>query len=93
MSTTTITTEVVPTRDELGTAVRPNEESRADTLALGVKLEGIPHFDSFEKERKWMLEHMAAAFRVFARKGFTEGLAGHISLRDPEHKDLYWTNP
>ncbi|KAF2169496.1 hypothetical protein M409DRAFT_65130 [Zasmidium cellare ATCC 36951] len=53
----------------------------------------IPKFNSFEKERRWMLGHMAAAFRVLARKGFTEGLAGHISLRDPEYKDCYWTNP
>lgn len=56
-------------------------------------MKGIPHFNSFEKERRWMLEHMAGAFRVFARKGFTEGLAGHISLRDPEYKDCFWTNP
>ncbi|KAK2604131.1 hypothetical protein N8I77_007086 [Diaporthe amygdali] len=63
------------------------------SLAQGGPMKGIPHFDSFEKERRWMLEHMAGAFRVFARKGFTEGLAGHISLRDPEYKDCFWTNP
>lgn len=52
-------------------------------VSRGVTLPGIPSFTSVEKERRWMLEHMAGAFRVFARKGYGEGLAGHISLRDP----------
>lgn len=36
---------------------------------------------------------MAIAFRVFARKGYTEGMSGHISVRDPENIHLFWTNP
>ena len=40
-----------------------------------------------------MLEHMAGAFRVFSRNGYSEGMSGHISLRDPEHLDCFWTNP
>ncbi|WYZ35392.1 hypothetical protein EsH8_X_000039 [Colletotrichum jinshuiense] len=36
---------------------------------------------------------MALAFRVFARKGYTDGLAGHISVRDPENPHTFWTNP
>ena len=39
-----------------------------------------------------MLEHMALAFRVFARKGYTEGMSGHISVRDPENPHTYWTS-
>ncbi|KAL2808299.1 class II aldolase/adducin N-terminal [Aspergillus granulosus] len=35
------------------------------------------------QKRQWQLEHTADAFRVFARKGFTEGTSGHISVRDP----------
>ena len=53
-------------------------------ISQGVCLPGIPTFNSFEKQRQWMLEHMAGAFRVFARKGYTEGMSGHISVRDPE---------
>jgi len=34
-----------------------------------------------EAERKWQLEQMAGAFRVFARLGFADGGSGHISLR------------
>jgi len=46
-----------------------------------------------DKQRRFILEHMAGAFRVFARKGFTEGMSGHISVRDPEHPHTFWTNP
>jgi ribulose-5-phosphate 4-epimerase/fuculose-1-phosphate aldolase len=36
---------------------------------------------------------MAAAFRNWARVGFTEGISGHISVRDPEYDGLIWMNP
>jgi hypothetical protein len=35
---------------------------------------------------------MALAFRVFARKGYTEGMSGHISVRDPENIHTFWTS-
>lgn len=62
-------------------------------LSQGTPLPGIPKFPNFEKQREYMLNHMAGAFRVFAGHGFVEGMAGHISMRDPEHPDLFWTNP
>ncbi|KAF5856520.1 hypothetical protein ETB97_007251 [Aspergillus alliaceus] len=36
------------------------------------------------KELRWALERLAGAFRLIARKGYLEGAAGHISLRDPQ---------
>ncbi|MBS1848410.1 MAG: class II aldolase/adducin family protein [Actinobacteria bacterium] len=36
---------------------------------------------------------LAAAFRIFGRLGFNEGVAGHITVRDPEHLDHFWVNP
>ncbi|KAA8914461.1 hypothetical protein TRICI_002904 [Trichomonascus ciferrii] len=53
----------------------------------------VPKFVDPLDKRQWMLEHMAAAFRIFARKGFTEGTAGHISIRDPVQPDTFWINP
>lgn len=41
-------------------------------------------------ERK---DTLAAAFRIFGRLGFNEGVAGHITVRDPEHVDRFWVNP
>lgn len=36
---------------------------------------------------------MAAVFRNWARVGFTEGISGHISVRDPEFANCIWMNP
>ena len=52
-----------------------------------------PEFNSIDEERRHGLERLASAFRMFAHFGFDEGLAGHITLRDPEHKDHFWVNP
>ena len=48
---------------------------------------------SFEEQRRHGLEKLAAAYRIFARKGFDLGLVGHISFRDPEFSDHFWINP
>src|SRR4051794_24051391 len=58
-----------------------------------VALPGIPTFSSLQEKRKWQLDHMAGAFRVFARHGFTEGMSGHISVRDPIEPSAFWINP
>ncbi len=36
---------------------------------------------------------LAAALRLFGKFGFDEGVAGHITVRDPEHLDHFWVNP
>ena len=57
-----------------------------------VMLPGVPTFTDMASKRQWQLEHMAAAFRHWAREGYVEGISGHISVRDPEHEDVFWTN-
>lgn len=57
----------------------------------------IPH-DPFverspEEERRYRKQRLAAAFRIFGRLGFDEGVAGHITVRDPEQSDHFWVNP
>lgn len=52
-----------------------------------------PSFKSLEDERKHGKQRLAAAFRLFARFGFNEGAAGHITYRDPEFHDHLWVNP
>jgi ribulose-5-phosphate 4-epimerase/fuculose-1-phosphate aldolase len=54
---------------------------------------GQPTFASVEEERLHRKQRLAAAFRWFARCGFDEGVAGHITARDPEHHDRFWVNP
>ncbi|KAH7324575.1 class II aldolase/adducin N-terminal [Stachybotrys elegans] len=53
----------------------------------------IPSFTSFHEHRKHIVVHMAAVFRNWARQGYTEGISGHISVRDPEYSDYIWMNP
>ena len=62
-------------------------------ISHGITLPGRPIFSDAEKARQHMLEHMAGAFRVLARHGCVEGISGHISLRDPENSQVFWTNP
>jgi ribulose-5-phosphate 4-epimerase/fuculose-1-phosphate aldolase len=48
---------------------------------------------SIEGERLYRKQRLAASFRLFGRLGFDEGIAGHITARDPEHLDHFWVNP
>ncbi|MCW2941685.1 MAG: hypothetical protein JWN00_4670 [Actinomycetia bacterium] len=52
-----------------------------------------PTFDNVEDERRHRKERLAAALRIFGKFGFEEGVAGHITARDPELTDHFWVNP
>jgi ribulose-5-phosphate 4-epimerase/fuculose-1-phosphate aldolase len=52
-----------------------------------------PTFTDAEEERTHIKQRMAAAFRLFDRFGFNEGVAGHLTARDPERPDCFWVNP
>jgi ribulose-5-phosphate 4-epimerase/fuculose-1-phosphate aldolase len=52
-----------------------------------------PTFGTAEEERRHRKQRLAAAFRLFAKFGFDEGVAGHITARDPERRDHFWVNP
>jgi len=53
----------------------------------------FPTFDNTEDERRHRKQRLAAAFRLFGHFGFDEGIAGHITARDPELLDHFWVNP
>jgi ribulose-5-phosphate 4-epimerase/fuculose-1-phosphate aldolase len=46
-----------------------------------------------EHERLWRKQRLALSFRIFGRFGFDEGVAGHITARDPGDPTLFWVNP
>lgn len=48
-----------------------------------LKVRKYPTFAGLEDERLYRKQHLAAAYRIFAARGFDEGVAGHISVRDP----------
>jgi ribulose-5-phosphate 4-epimerase/fuculose-1-phosphate aldolase len=52
-----------------------------------------PTFATVEEERRHRKERLAAGFRLFSKFGFDEGVAGHITARDPVDPELFWVNP
>ena len=52
-----------------------------------------PTFDSPQAERLHRKQRLAATFRLFAKFGYDEGVAGHVTCRDPLHPDTFWVNP
>ncbi|CAA7271762.1 unnamed protein product [Cyclocybe aegerita] len=52
-----------------------------------------PTFDSQLEERDYLKFRLAQAFRIFGNFGYNEGVAGHITVRDPIRPDCFWVNP
>lgn len=59
----------------------------------GLKFPQVPAFATYAEERQHRKERLVAACRAFALHGLDYGFAGHLTVRDPEFPDLYWTNP
>jgi ribulose-5-phosphate 4-epimerase/fuculose-1-phosphate aldolase len=85
-------------------AIRPSADTAAPVAAKprvsvyqptqpGLIFPEIPEFDSLAQERQYRKERLVAACRAFAMHGFDYGFAGHLTVRDPEFPELYWTNP
>lgn len=60
-----------------------------------IKLSNLypPQFNSVEEERTDRKNRLTATFRLFGKFGFDEGVAGHVTVRDPEFSDHFWVNP
>ena len=52
-----------------------------------------PVFADLADERRHRQERLTATLRLFGRFGYEEGLAGHVTVCDPERSDTYWVNP
>ena len=63
------------------------------SMANAVQFPQPPTFSSLDEERRHRKQRLAAAFRLFAKFGYDEGVAGHITARDPELTDHFWVNP
>jgi ribulose-5-phosphate 4-epimerase/fuculose-1-phosphate aldolase len=59
-------------------------------LSQGIE---APAERTVEQERAHRKLMLAAGFRMFSKFGFEEGVAGHITARDPELTDHFWVNP
>ncbi|KAH7024764.1 class II aldolase/adducin N-terminal [Microdochium trichocladiopsis] len=88
MSSTETVTAAAPSLSLQGEKVLPKPDSHKLP-----KVKKVPTFETKEEEREWAKAQMAGAFRVFAKLGFSDGVAGHMSLRDPVDPKLFWINP
>ena len=80
------------------TLLRPSKlnvmiDTAEPTQTIDQMIPSAPTFDSIEQERQHRKERLASVFRVFSKFGFEEGLAGHVTARDPELEDHFWVNP
>ena len=76
----------------------PIRSVRAKSLGIQLTAKSLrdlspPQFSCVAAERRHRQERLAGALRIFGRLGFGEGVAGHITARDPEFPDHFWVNP
>jgi ribulose-5-phosphate 4-epimerase/fuculose-1-phosphate aldolase len=49
--------------------------------------------EDFEAERLHRKQRLACGLRTMGRLHLAEGVAGHVTVRDPEYLDRFWVNP
>lgn len=89
-STLTMTGELPLVRSKKDASIQDSEEELDSGTTATSDLHHIPSFTDKHAERQWAKGHMAAAFRTFARLGYSDGASGHISLRDPVNPECFW---
>ena len=67
--------------------------TEVDSTPIPQSISSPPAFDTVEAERAHRKERLAGVFRIFSHFGFEEGVAGHVTARDPEQTDHFWVNP
>jgi ribulose-5-phosphate 4-epimerase/fuculose-1-phosphate aldolase len=72
---------------------KAQQEKSAPQKSILDRVPRPPVFATFAEERRHRKERLAASFRLFSKCGFDEGVAGHITARDPERLDHFWVNP
>jgi Class II Aldolase and Adducin N-terminal domain len=58
-----------------------------------LKFPAPPKLTDKYKEREFLKGRLAVTFRIFGKLGFDEGVAGHVTLRDPVDPTTFWVNP
>jgi len=74
-----------PSVDEAIAAIKRENELTAKKV--------IPKFESSLEERNHRKQRLVAGLRLFAKYGYDAGVAGHITVRDPENPQNFWVNP
>ncbi|CAG8960720.1 hypothetical protein HYFRA_00002256 [Hymenoscyphus fraxineus] len=78
-----------PATEPLEVGVSTKQSELTDYQAIPT----LPTAGDPYKEREYQKGRLVLAFRIFAKYGFDEGVAGHITLRDPVEPTSFWVNP
>jgi ribulose-5-phosphate 4-epimerase/fuculose-1-phosphate aldolase len=76
-----------------GTATNEPKLTQQGAEVQMQKFPSPPRFTDKYEERAYLKGRLALAFRLFGKYGFDEGVAGHITLRDPVDPHTFWVNP
>ncbi|KAI9312439.1 class II aldolase/adducin N-terminal [Dichotomocladium elegans] len=68
------------------------EDEAREAEKQPIQMPSFPKFISVHEQRVHMKQKLAAGFRLMAKYGWDEGVAGHMTFRDPEYPDLFWVN-
>lgn len=74
----------VQNRPDLG-AFEPKDQD--------LKIPTPPVHETVEEERLYRKQRLVGGLRTLGRLRLAEGVAGHVTVRDPEHPDHFWVNP
>lgn len=98
--TSTAPPQVTPPKGFDSPAAQPSStathEPKGNTQAATAKMLHFPSPPTFtdkHAERTYLKGRLALAFRIFGKLGYDEGVAGHITLRDPVDPTTFWVNP
>ena len=81
------------------TDVKPEEETKGfDEVKEALSISGLvpagpDSVQDFKEERLHRKQRLAAGLRILGRLRLAEGVAGHVTVRDPEYPDRFWVNP
>jgi ribulose-5-phosphate 4-epimerase/fuculose-1-phosphate aldolase len=97
---TTTETTTTPSNDFNHPSAQPSETAPNEPVIRGKfanaqmqKFPSPPKFADKYEEREYLKGRLALAFRIFGKLGYDEGVAGHITLRDPVDPHTFWVNP
>ncbi|KAJ5605463.1 class II aldolase/adducin domain protein [Penicillium lagena] len=74
-------------------APESSQAAGVETAKVKMQMPSSPVFKDKMEEREFLKGRLAAAFRIFGKYGYDEGVAGHITLRDPVDPTTFWVNP
>ncbi|KAJ5289747.1 uncharacterized protein N7443_010000 [Penicillium atrosanguineum] len=86
------TTETIPSTMS-AKGPQTSQSAGAESAKVKMQMPTMPKFETKLEEREYLKGRLAAAFRIFGKFGYDEGVAGHITLRDPVDPTTFWVNP